>query len=169
MRIISIITIVALMVGTAVLAGAWQRPTAAPQPVAPQMPQAQAYPPSTVGQPTPQGWPATPPAGQSYAGPENQSSAQPGYPQYPYAQHHNPYYNEAAPGNYFSGVMDWLLSLPQSLLDRTTNYIDGTFFPQSPATHGQVGQSGGAADPQAESAAQRQPLPPAQRYIPRSR
>ncbi len=169
MRITGIVAILALMVGTVGVAAAWQRPSAGPPPAAPQMTQAQAYPPSPSGQPTPEGWPATPPAGQPYAGPENQSPTAPGFPQYPYPQHHNPYFNDTPAGGFFSGAMDWLLSFPQTFLDRATNYIDGTFFPQTPATHGQSGQSGGKADPLAESASQRQPLPPAQRYVPQPR
>ncbi len=168
MTIVRIVTVLALTIGMVAVAAAWESPSASRQPILPQMAQAQASQPSPTEQPTAQGWPATLPARQPYAGPDYQSPMQPGLPQYPYPQHHNPFF-EGMPRNFFSGAMDWLLSLPQTLLDRASNYVDGTFFPQAPATHGQAPQSGNATDARAEDAARREPLPPAQRYVPQQR
>jgi hypothetical protein len=137
--------------------------------------------------PLPQG---APPAGQSYATtppgygslpqPAARYQAQPilpdqgtgreAPPPYPYPPYHNPYYNGASAGEFMSGTVDWLFSLPSSLIDRVANFMDGNFFPQTPATSGGPPQSEVQSAPSTqESQRIEQSLPPAAVYQPGSR
>jgi hypothetical protein len=89
---------------------------------------------------------------------------------YPYPPYHNPYYNGASAGEFLSGTVDWLFNLPSSLIDRVANFMDGNFFPQSPATSGGTPRSEvqGAPSTQ-ESQRIEQSLPPAAVYQPGQR
>ncbi len=91
-------------------------------------------------------------------------------PPYPYPPYHNPYYNGASAGEFLSGTVDWLFSLPSSLIDRVANFMDGNFFPQSPATSGGTPQSEVQRSPSVqETQPIGQSLPPAAVYEPGSR
>ncbi len=88
---------------------------------------------------------------------------------YQYPPYHNPYYNGASAGEFLSGTVDWLFSLPSSLIDRVTNFMDGNFFPQTPATQGGPAQSEVQGGPSfRDSQGPVQPLPPAAVYQPGS-
>ncbi|HMK36278.1 MAG TPA: hypothetical protein VK463_14485 [Desulfomonilaceae bacterium] len=97
----------------------------------------------TVNQPVPQYEPQP----QSLPGHTPQpfpqgSSAQEGYPQYPYPPYHNPYYGEGiTPRDLFSNTLDWLFGLPSNIAERVSNFVDSKFFPQAPATQGGPPQS----------------------------
>lgn len=87
----------------------------------------------------------------------------PDFPQYPYPRYHNPYFDGADAKNFFSNVFDWVFRLPSNLVNRFSDYVDTTFFPPTPATHGRSVQP---ARP-----SQRRPgsLPPAARFEPTAR
>ncbi|MCX5872704.1 MAG: hypothetical protein NTY51_05645 [Deltaproteobacteria bacterium] len=89
------------------------------------------------------------------------------WPNYPYPQHHNPYYDGGSPGNMVSGAIDWALSFPSSVWDRLSEFLDYNVFPRSPATHGGGPQVQSIA-PQ-NSGQQPQNLPPAKSYNPGDR
>ena len=110
------------------------------------------------GQP---GYGGTSPIPPVYQGRQYEPPNQAGYPRYPYPRYHNPYYDGAPTGNFASSAVDWLLSFPSNLLNHVSNYLDGTFFPQAPATSGQ----GAVRSPVPGS---RAPLPPASGYNPNS-
>lgn len=94
------------------------------------------------------------------------------WPYYPYPQYHNPYYDERImrPRDALSGTIDWLLTLPSNVMDRVSNFLDGTVFPQAPATRGarpdsqplsspQPGGGTATTPPQAAPAAPAAPAP----------
>ncbi len=86
-------------------------------------------------------------------------------PLYPYPPYHNPYYNGASAGEFLSGTVDWLFGLPSSLIDRVANFMDSSFFPQAPATHGGPTQSQVQRGPSfQDDRGPGQPLPPATVY-----
>jgi len=145
----------------------WPPPAGAQQPTGPPLyqgapAQGQQY------QGFPQGNPGmVPPGGfgnQSAQG--YQGTGQPGFPQYPYPANPNPFFDGTSGRNFLANTMDWLLSLPSNLLDRFSNYVDGTVFPQVPATHGQAPN---VSAPQPQPQGSLEPLPPASRYTPRDR
>jgi hypothetical protein len=91
-------------------------------------------------------------------------------PLYQYPPYRNPYYNGVSAGEFLSGTVDWLFSLPSGLIDRFTSFMDGNFFPQSPATHGAPTQSEvQGARPLQDNQGSGQALPPAAPYQPVSR
>ncbi len=106
---------------------------------------------------------------QSQPMPPDQGSGREAPSPYPYPPYHNPYYNGASAGEFLSGTVDWLFSLPSSLIDRVANFMDGNFFPQSPATSGGTPQSEVQRAPSAQDSRIEQSLPPAAVYQPGSR
>ncbi|MFH0957849.1 MAG: hypothetical protein V1897_04015 [Pseudomonadota bacterium] len=58
------------------------------------------------------------------------------WPNYPYSQYNNPYYDGGSPGSFVSGVIDWALAFPSSTWDRLSEFLDNNLFPRSPATYG---------------------------------
>jgi hypothetical protein len=82
----------------------------------------------TMATPTPE---ATVQPPQSQYGENAQS-----WPNYPYPQYNNPYYDGGSPGNFISGVIDWALTFPSSTWDRLSEFLDNNLFPRSPATYG---------------------------------
>ncbi|MEI8182895.1 MAG: hypothetical protein WCG29_09340 [Desulfomonile sp.] len=93
-----------------------------------------------------------------------------GWPNYPYPQYHNPYYGGISTRDLVSGTLEWLVSLPSTVFDRFSGFVDRNFFPQSPATQG------GGTQPQTQTPSGAQtspgttgPLPPANVYGPGSR
>lgn len=121
--------------------------------VAAQYGQVSAPPPAVPVGPTPpgQGTYAYPGAAQSpLPAPQPQAYSDmnsPDWPSYPYPPYHNPYYEGASPRDFFAGTLDWLLSLPSNVFDRFSNFVDGRFFPQTPATQGAANQTGVPAGP----------------------
>ncbi len=91
-------------------------------------------------------------------------------PHYPYPPYNNPYYNGASAGAFLSGTVDWLFNLPSSLMDRVANFMDGNFFPETPATQGGPAQSQVQGEPSLQNdrvpATRTRPLPPASSYQP---
>lgn len=111
----------------------------------------------------PQGNPGSPPSGalQNRSGQGYQGADEPGLPQYPYPAYPNPFFDGTSARNFLAGTMDWLITLPSNLLDRFSNYVDGTVFPQAPATHG---QGPNVSAPQPPTPGSLEPLPPASPY-----
>jgi hypothetical protein len=83
-----------------------------------------------------QGYGVASPIPPAYRGGRYEPTNEPGYPQYPYPPYRNPYYDGTPSGNFASKTVDWLLSFPSNLFNRVSDYLDGTFFPQAPATQG---------------------------------
>jgi len=101
--------------------------------------------------------------------PQDPGTGRDATPPYQYPPYHNPYYNGTSAGEFLSGTVDWLFSLPSSLIDRAANFMDGNFFPQTPATHGGPAQSEVQVGPSfRDSQGPVQPLPPAAVYQPGS-
>ncbi len=90
-----------------------------------------------------------------------------GWPNYPYPQYHNPYYEGVSPRDMFSGTVDWFFALPSTVMDRFSGFMDRNFFPQSPAAQGSKSQPESQAPtvPQANPGTS-QSLPPAGAYQP---
>lgn len=76
-------------------------------------------------------YPAPGAAVQPYSG---ESASQ--WPNYPYSQYNNPYYDGGNQGNLVSGLIDWALAFPSSTWDRLSEFLDNNLFPRSPATYG---------------------------------
>jgi len=105
-------------------------PNASTSPATPYLPPAPGYFPGTQ-----------PPAQPQMQGPPQSSGVQQSeWPHYPYPQYHNPYYQQMSPRDAISGTIDWVFSLPSHVMDRFSNFLDGNFFPQVPATQGAQGQ-----------------------------
>lgn len=102
--------------------------------------------------------PGIPSGGYQYRQPVDQPGAnQAQWPQYPYPQYHNPYYQGSDPRAALNGTIDWLFSLPAVLMDRFSNVLDKNIFPRQPAT------SGGSTAPPVQGTPMNQlePKPPA--------
>jgi hypothetical protein len=118
--------------------------------------------------------------GQGYNRPQDQQGGYPvqsqplnpgtdaaGWPNYPYPQYHNPYYGGVPTRDLVSGTIEWLVTLPSTVMDRFSGFMDRSFFPQSPATQGGDSQKqtptspGTQANPGAVGS-----LPPASVYAP---
>jgi hypothetical protein len=89
------------------------------------------------------------------------------YPNYPYPQYNNPYYDGGSPGNMVSGAIDWALSFPSSAWDRLSEFLDNKVFPRAAATYGGAPQVQTVAP--GAAAQQPQSLPQANSYNPDSR
>jgi hypothetical protein len=165
--------LIAVLAMTCVSQGqSWQgQPPGLQQGVAP--PQQGAPPAARSYATTPPPYGSVPPAQSRYQAqsiPPDPATVRDAPPPYPYPPYHNPYYNGASAGEFLSGTVDWLFNLPSSLIDRVANFMDGNFFPQSPATSGGSPRSEvqGAPSTQ-ESQRIEQSLPPAAVYQPGSR
>ncbi|MGB6067754.1 MAG: hypothetical protein WBG50_23355 [Desulfomonilaceae bacterium] len=102
---------------------------------------------------------------QAQSVPLEPSSGRMAPPSYPYPPYHNPYYNGVSAGEFLSGTVDWLFNLPSGLIDRVANFMDGNFFPQTPATQGGAPQSQVQGEsPVQENRVPTQTLPPASSY-----
>jgi hypothetical protein len=152
MRLIYTFFLSLLLVAIAIPSVAWQTQPQPAQPAAQyggQAPSLPAQPPyqgySGGNQPVPSyGQPAQYGQGNPYSqtGPQIAPQAgQGGHPNYPYPQHHNPYYDELNPRLFISNTLEWLIALPSNFMDRVSNFIDGQFFPEVPATSGQGGNT----------------------------
>jgi hypothetical protein len=118
----------------------------------------------------PQDYRSGAPTGPGYQVPQAQGysgASQPGHPQYPYPPYHNPYFGGYSARNFVSNTIDWLITLPSNVLDRFSNYLDGTIFPRAPATHGQSVQPDTSVPHQSRHTPSTEPLPPASVYNPR--
>lgn len=90
-------------------------------------------------QPVPQAPPAYSP--NRGAVPMQQAPGYSGYtqvpePSYPYPPHHNPYYQGVSPKDLLANTIEWVLSLPATVMGRVSNFMDDNFFPRVPATSG---------------------------------
>jgi hypothetical protein len=131
-----------------------QGPIAAPQYQPPPGSAVQPYAPVPQGSPDQQGVAA---------------GSAPGGPAYPYAPHPNPYYSGTDPKAILSGTIDWMFSLPSVLMDRVSNFMDATVFPQAPATAGSGNSSPARTSVSVSPAGQPPaagPLPAAEPYAP---
>ena len=104
------------------------------------------YAPSPGSNPGYYGPPAAP---QQYGQASPQAGADTGqgqYPQYPYPKYHNPYYDGISPRAVVTDTLEWFFTLPSNIMNRFSNFIDSTVYPQAPATHGGT-QSPGVGPP----------------------
>jgi hypothetical protein len=170
-RILGVSIVVLVMVSSS-LGQSWQGQSPGLQPGMAPTPQGAA----PAGQPyatTTPGYGSQPQSPSRYEAqsiPPDQGTGREAPSPYPYPPYHNPYYNGASAGQFLSGTVDWLFSLPSSLIDRVANFMDGNFFPQSPATSGGTPQSEVQRAPATqESQRIEQSLPPAAVYQPGSR
>lgn len=113
-----------------------QPPGAAPVPYASSSPATPYSPPAAGSLPATQPLPQP----QSQGGPPPSGVQQSEWPHYPYPQYHNPYYQQMSPRDAISGTIDWVFALPSHIMDRFSNFLDGNFFPQVPATQGAQSQ-----------------------------
>ncbi|MGO9567147.1 MAG: hypothetical protein ACLP5H_06370 [Desulfomonilaceae bacterium] len=166
------VSIVVLMTASIAQGQSWQGQPQSLQPGVSPVPQG-APPVDQSYVPTPPGYgslPQPPSRYQAQPIPADQGTVSDAPPPYQYPPYHNPYYNGASAGEFLSGTVDWLFSLPSGLIDRVANFMDGNFFPQSPATHGGPAQSEVQGGPSfRDSPAPVQSLPPAAVYQPDSR
>ncbi len=150
----------------------WQGQPPAMQPAIVPLPQG-APPAAQSYDPAPPGYGSMPQSAGRYQAqqiPPDPGTGRNAAPSYPYPAYHNPYYNGASAGEFLSGTVDWLFSLPSSVIDRVANFMDGNFFPQSPATYGGPPQSEVQGPPAAQETQRiEQSLPPAAVYQPGSR
>jgi hypothetical protein len=58
------------------------------------------------------------------------------YPQYPYPQYRNPYFDGMSPRAMLSDTLEWFFTLPAHVMGKFSEFMDSTAFPQKPATHG---------------------------------
>ncbi len=79
----------------------------------------------------------------------------PGVPHYPYPPYPNPFYEQSPQQKPLADGVKWLRGLPSHVADRFSSFIDTTFFPNKPATHG----GASSAEPQAAPPAQSLPKP----------
>jgi len=132
------VSIVVLMMVSIAQGQNWQGQTSGLQPRIGPIPQGAPLP----DQPyvaTPPGYgnlPQSPSGYQAQSIPQHLGVGRDAPPPYPYPPYQNPYYNGVSTGEFLSGTVDWLFGLPSSLIDRVANFMDGNFFPQTPATHG---------------------------------
>jgi len=106
---------------------------------------------------------ASPP--QAYQGQPAPGESAAGQAGYPYPPSDNPFFDVTMTRNFLSNSMDWLMGLPSNVFDRFSNYVDGAFFPQAPATQGGRPLQPEAAGPgQWQQPVARPPLPPASPY-----
>ncbi len=105
---------------------------------------------------------AGPGSGQQALQPQPNS---PGWPNYAYPEHNNPYYDGSTPGNMVSGAIDWALSFPSTAWEQFSEYLDSRLFPRSPATYGGQSPQVQPVAPQNSNAEPRN-LPPANSYTP---
>ena len=89
------------------------------------------------------------------------------WPNYPYPQYNNPYYDGGSPGNMVSGAIDWALSFPASAWDKLSEFLDSKVFPRAAATYGGAPQVQTVAP--GAAAQQPQSLPQANSYNPNGR
>ncbi len=169
------LTCVALLVLTALCSaqGQQSQPPEAYSGVAPAPQERPTTPPPQVPPPQSDVTPARPPASYQVQPLPGDSSGinYAEWPTYPYPQYHNPYYDSAHQARSFvSGTIDWLFNLPSDLVDRFSNYMDGTFFPPTPATSGsqQGSHVSGTPNPPGQAPGP-VPLSPAGTQAPRSR
>jgi hypothetical protein len=166
------VSIVVLMTVSVALGQTWQGQPQNVQPGISALPQG-APPGAQSYVATPPGYgslPQSPSRYQAQPIPQDPGTGRDAPPPYQYPPYHNPYYNGASAGEFLSGTVDWLFSLPSGLIDRVANFMDGNFFPQTPATHGGPAQSEIQGGPSfRDSQGPVQPLPPAAVYEPGSR
>lgn len=117
---------------------------------------------------------------QGYNGPHDQQGGYPvqnqslnpgtdatGWPNYPYPQYHNPYYGGVSTRDMVSGTIEWLVTLPSTVMDRFSGFMDRNFFPQSPATQGADSQKQAPTSPGTPAGGgTAESLPPASVYSP---
>ncbi len=78
-----------------------------------------------------------PPTHMAQPAPGQVESVPSGHPSYPYPPYHNPYYDGTSHNSFVSNILDWVFSVPTSVMDRFADYVDRRFFPAAPATRGQ--------------------------------
>jgi hypothetical protein len=57
------------------------------------------------------------------------ANSQDGWPNYPYPQYLNPYYEDAPTRNFLTDAVDWVVAVPSNLMGNFFDFLDRRVFP----------------------------------------